>query len=165
MINAGDEQKVHVVHDGLHYFKFGSYWLVEDDGPVAVRVYQNDLIRELEKAREKLHQVKQTEAPRLPYRVKCGHCGKGWYYDQLVSLNRSILRQEHEPLMCHNCWKTNIEELGDNPLECEDCGKEWYQDELEELTPAQAEIRKDKATHVCSYCGGSKFKQLINPDE
>jgi hypothetical protein len=61
MIKAGDEQLCHVVHEGLHYFKFGSYWLVEDPGTVAQRVYDPWICKELEALKDQLGKIVTPE--------------------------------------------------------------------------------------------------------
>lgn len=109
MIKAGDEQKCHVVHGGLNYFKFGSYWIVEDEGPVALRVFDTDLIRQLEKRKEKLGQPEGT--PELTYLFRCETCKFDWYEDQLQHLTpaQSENRVDKAKTVCPNCGGAKLQ--------------------------------------------------------
>ncbi len=82
MIKAGDEQKCHVFHDGLHYFKFGSYWIVESvTSSFAPRVF-GDIVYQLDNKLEELRTGKVAEAPVIEAEFRCKGCRwEGEYAD------------------------------------------------------------------------------------
>ncbi len=112
MIYAGDKQKCHVEYEGKHYFKFGSYWMVEDGGPVVVRVFDNSITRELDRLKEALLIIKVAEAPEITTMYQCAGrppYGCGWKGQEHEI---KYLNKEQQRGICPNCgqWVQPMDE-------------------------------------------------------